>query len=85
MLFLYYTGLQAMIQFAWSLTLRAASQHPLIPGTAAACCEEDDDMIETAFQGQVFKFMAVSIIKSSAFSAEVSLKEWLPSVLTFHN
>ncbi|XP_067951509.1 nuclear pore complex protein Nup205-like [Watersipora subatra] len=63
-------GLHAVIQFAWSLTLRVAAQHPLIPSEAAQCCEEDDDLIESAFLGQVFKFLTDSVLSSPGFTGE---------------
>ena len=65
-------GLHAVIQFAWSLTLRVAAQHPQLPPSASGYCEEDDDMIEAAFHGQVFRYLRESVIKSPGFTSEVS-------------
>ena len=61
-----------MVAFCWSLTLRVASQHPVLPESAAAICEEDEDVAELAIQKGIFSFLSKSIVQSESFTQRVS-------------
>lgn len=66
-----YIGLCAVVQFSWALTLRIASQHPLMPTMAAASCEEDEIVLDLAVQNQVFEFLSSAVVNAESFTAEV--------------
>ena len=66
-------GIASVLQFAWAVTLRVVAQHPALPASAQACCEEDEAYLENALMCGAFEFIRESIVKSSAFTVEVMI------------
>ncbi|XP_074656294.1 nuclear pore complex protein Nup205-like [Tubulanus polymorphus] len=62
-------GVRAVLQFAWSLTLRALSRHAVAQGISEYC-EGDEYIAEAAISDGVFTFIATSIVSSSGFHYE---------------
>ncbi|KAL3882663.1 hypothetical protein ACJMK2_028981 [Sinanodonta woodiana] len=62
-------GLKAVAQFAWGLMLRQISQFP-VAADVGDSCEEDEMLIDTAIDNQVFLFLHNSVLTAKDFHQE---------------
>uniref|UniRef100_A0A8C1F1Y8 Nucleoporin 205 n=1 Tax=Cyprinus carpio carpio TaxID=630221 RepID=A0A8C1F1Y8_CYPCA len=70
-------GLQAVVQLAWALSLRALSQLPQVEFT-----EADEALADQALLGGVFLFLTEGILGSDGFSQEEFYTRRLHSLIT---
>jgi len=67
------SGLHAVAQLAWGLTLRIISQHPAAPADSQATCEEDEEVVERALASGAFGFLRSEVLIARNFTLEVSI------------
>ncbi|XP_055955132.1 nuclear pore complex protein Nup205 [Patella vulgata] len=62
-------GIKALFLFAWANMLRQLSQYPL-PQGSNEFCEEDEHLMDSAIDGQVFNFINNSVLLTREFFQE---------------
>ncbi|KAF8773925.1 Nuclear pore complex protein Nup205 like protein [Argiope bruennichi] len=78
------SGLKAIFQLAWGVTLRTLSQFPVatIGGNVGECLEDDEKTIDIAIEDNAFQALRNLVVKNSVFHEQEFFLKRIHNVIT---